>query len=434
MQIDIQQLCKQLNIPSLTPMQEEVLVRAKQAGDLHLISPTGTGKTLAFILGMLQDWEEQPTSLQSIVVSPTRELAQQIDSVFRQLNLPAKTLCVYGGHSLKIEAQSLNPTPQLIIGTPGRLLDHFERGNIPTDNIHSLVFDEFDKTLELGFHDEVAAILQHVRSSRKIFSSATNLETWPDFLQPDSLLSVNYVKDHLAIDFIEHTYRSGERLTALIDVLCAFPKGKTIVFCNFRDTVELLVEDLKAEGVFAKGFHGALEQDERNRAIVQFRNGSYDILVATDLAARGLDIEAVETVIHFELPPKSDAFVHRNGRTGRMDASGRVVILTDIEKEHPEFFPAQSTPLDTSGATSLPCPPNNITLYLSGGKKDKINKIDIVGFLTKKGGLVGKEVGLIHVFDHASYVAIPRKKEKEVLSRIRREKIKGKRLKIERSR
>ena len=339
---------------------------------------------------MLKSWSPENKGLKTIIVSPTRELAMQIHSVFRAFGIEAKSLCVYGGHSIKSELSSLDTQPELLVGTPGRILDHLDRDSLNVGDIQSLIFDEFDKTLEMGFHDEVKAILNFTNAPQHLYSSATELDKFPDFIKLNDPISINYIKENLKVDHFSHVYEEEEKIEALIEILCAHPEGKTIVFCNHREVTERVVEQLKENGVMAVGFHGAMEQDDRNRAIIQFRNSSYTILVSTDLAARGLDIPAVETVIHYQIPDKEDQFIHRNGRTGRMDASGRVVTLTSSYGHSFDFLPKDAAQFKVPKDFRLPPKPKFKTLYMSGGKKDKINKIDIVGFLAKKGGLEGK--------------------------------------------
>lgn len=419
-----------LKIEQLTPMQEDCLQNYPKANSFVLLSPTGSGKTLGFLLPIIQDCIPNKGHIQALIVTPTRELAIQIESVLKASQSGLRTLCVYGGHSLKNEKNSLTQTPDVLIGTPGRLVDHLDHERISLRRLEHLVLDEFDKCLEMGFQTEIHFLWENANQKRTFFSSATEIEEWPDFVDISNLKTTNYLTENKPdIEFLAQWYDQEEKIPGLMELLCTF-HGRTIVFCNHREATERLTEHLLELGIPALNFHGKLEQDERERRLIQFRNGTSHYLIATDLAARGLDIPEVETVIHYQIPHKEDAYTHRNGRAGRMNAKGRVVLMLQRELGTLDYIPQDLPEVVIPRDMKLPQATEWETLYFSGGKKEKINKIDLVGFLGQKGSLKKEEIGLITVLDHASYVAIPRAKVKTLLGKIRNEKVKGKKLKI----
>jgi ATP-independent RNA helicase DbpA len=422
-----------LGFEALTPMQEEVCTSFDLHKDIVLLSPTGSGKTLAFLLPILSNLKEGVSGIQAVIISPTRELALQIETVFKSCKSPFKINVVYGGHSMRTEKQSLEVLPTVLVATPGRLCDHLSRETLKFNNLQYIVLDEFDKSLEMGFQEEMAFILSHIPQGHSTFlSSATTLDEIPEFTgikEPKTINFLDQLKPKLSLKAAY--YGEEEKLPILFEVLCSLPAEPTMIFCNHREATMRICEHLQEMGVPAIPFHGAMEQQERERSLIRFRNGSSHYLVATDLAARGLDIPDVGTVIHYQLPLKEDAFIHRNGRTARMKEKGQAIVLLEQGRDIPDFLNKDLTTFQVSKNLSLPEYPKWDILYFSGGKKDKINKIDLVGFLSKKGELEKHEIGLITVLDHWSYVAVPAKDIKTILHKIRREKVKGKRLKID---
>lgn len=421
---------EKLGISSLNEMQQEMLHSSKTNKEIILHAPTGSGKTIAFLLTALEKLDKAQASVQLLIISPTRELSIQIEDVFKKLSTGFKVNTCYGGHSMRIEENNLSVPPAVLIGTPGRLADHVRRTNIDLSEVHTLVLDEFDKSLQMGFESDMTEIIRELKSlQKKYLISATKLGTIPPFTQ---------IQNPVTIDFlVEKSHRinyfgvkmNEDKLGLLLELLCNLPEGKTIIFCNHREPVVEITDFLRENKVVAVAYHGGMEQDDRERALIRFRNGSADFLVSTDLAARGLDIPAVEHVIHYQLPLKEAEFIHRSGRTGRQDADGVVFMFLDPTKNVPDFIPEHHD-YEVIHNEPLPEPPKWKTIYISGGKKDKINKVDIVGFLHKTGGLRPDEIGLITVLDYSSFAAIRSDIAEEVVPELRNQKIKGKKQKI----
>jgi len=429
--VKTEQLLRNTGHRELLPIQKQCINAYKNNSELILLSKTGSGKTLAFLLSIMSKIESDQGFIQAIVIAPTRELTQQIDQVFKSLKSGLKSTLCYGGHSVKDEANSLSQVPEIIIATPGRLLDHIERGNINLEDCAALVIDEFDKCLEMGFDYEMGKITREFNQLENVLlASATKPEDLPDYLnfQSPHILDNLIEDDEINIEEFGVKYK-GSVFNTLAETICSFGTEKSIVFCNYREVVEDVVERLNDERIYSIGYHGGLDQGERERALIKYRNGSYNTLVCTDLGARGLDIPEVKHVVHYQYPNSLDAFVHRKGRTARMSEDGSSYLFIGPETQLPEYLEEPSDyfrPGEYQDTT-----PDWETLYFSGGKKEKINKIDLVGFLSKKGDLGKGEIGLITVLDHTSYVAVKKSKVKDVLKRIRHEKIKGKKLKIE---
>ena len=432
----VENVLKNLKIVALNDMQHEA-IQAAENHDTILLSPTGSGKTLAFLLPVLSRLDVNSTGIQAIILVPSRELALQIEQVFKIMGTGFKVNCCYGGHPVKTEKNNLVEPPAVLIGTPGRIAYHVRNENFNPAPIHTLVLDEFDKALEFGFEVDMAFIISKLENlKRRILTSATKMLEIPAFAGIKKPVEVNFLKDSNIIPDLkikQVVSEAADKLETLFSLICKIGNKATLVFCNHRDAVDrisALLWDMKLDhGIF----HGGMEQDDREKALLKFRNGSYRILITTDLASRGLDIPEIEFVIHYQLPHNEEAFLHRNGRTARMNSKGTAyVILTEDEK--PAFL------IDKSELEKLPemdiLPDNTpwITLYIGAGKKDKINKIDIVGLLLQKGKLLKDELGLIEVQDFSSYAAVSRSKIDSVIKLIKDQKIKNKRVKIEISR
>jgi len=426
-----------LDIESLNPMQEASLQAVVGKNDVVLLSPTGTGKTLAFLLPLLQLLKGERDTIQALVLVPSRELALQIDSVFKSMNTPWKTCCCYGGHPIAEEKKSiLGNHPAVIIGTPGRIADHLRKGNFAPETIHTLIIDEFDKSLELGFHDEMAEIISQLSGvTKRILLSATDIEEMPEFTGLSSPVILNYLQENKPsasrLELRKVVSPSKDKIDTLYNLLCVLGNKSSIVFCNHRDAVDRVSKLLKEKGLYNETFHGGMEQPDRERALYKFRNGSCYALVSTDLAARGLDIPEVEHIIHYHLPINEEAFTHRNGRTARWDAKGTSYLILNETESLPEYL-GEDIP-EYVFPDKIPQPAKTLwaTLYIGKGKKDKVNKIDVVGFLYKKGNLSKEDVGRVDVKEHYAFVAIKRSKLKQLLNLIRGEKIKGMKTVIE---
>ena len=420
-----------LGITSLNEMQQSMLHASKEQSELILHAPTGSGKTVAFLISALEKLSKDQSSCQVVIISPPRELALQIEEVFRKLSTGYKVNTCYGGHSMRVEENNLSTPPAILIGTPGRLADHVRRNTIDLSEVHTLVLDEFDKSLQMGFESDMTEIIQELHQLKNTYLvSATKLPEIPAFtgIKKPFILDFSVEKQH-QINYFGIQYDPSSKIETLLELLCNLPECKTIIFCNHREPVVEITDYLKSEGIVAVAYHGGMVQDDRERALIRFRNGSSNFLVSTDLAARGLDIPAVEHVIHYQLPLKEAEFIHRSGRTGRQDSEGVVFLFLENQKSVPSFIPKHHV-YEVIPNEPLPEQPKWKTIYISAGKKDKVNKIDIVGFLHKTGGLRPDEIGLITVLDYSSFVAISSDIAEEVVPELRDQKIKGKKQKI----
>lgn len=415
-----------LGIDSLNAMQQETMQAFRKSDNVVLLSPTGSGKTLAYLLPLIESLKAEQPAVQALVIVPSRELAMQTVEVVKQGGADIRALALYGGRPAMEEHRTLNGVrPQLLVGTPGRLLDHLTKGNFSADSIHTLVIDEFDKCLELGFRDEMSQIFAHLPGVRKRFLlSATDNEEITRFLP--EYVRLDYLDSTEAAERIEQLYVSSpqkDKLETLADLLLSVGNQTSIVFVGFRESVERVAKFLRERGFVASSLHGGLEQRQRERELFRFVAGSTNILVSTDLAARGLDIQALDNVIHYHLPLNEQAFIHRNGRTARWDREGRSFIILGPEETLPPYVVADK--FSVSHSTRLPQQPLWSSIYIGKGKKDKISKGDIAGFFMKVGGLDKDDVGRIDVRDYHSFVAINRKRTSETLIRLRGQKIKG---------
>ena len=425
---------QKLKIESLNEMQLATIEAGQSATDLVLLSPTGTGKTLAFLLPLISNLEQVKNQVQAVVLSPTRELSLQIEEVFKKMKTSHKVTCCYGGHPMQVEKKNLLEPPAVLIATPGRLADHMKRGNIDLSNAKTLVLDEFDKSLEFGFQEDMSYIIKRLYSlDKRILTSATESIKVPKFAGVEKPVRLHFIPKKSDIKKLEvKIVRSPEKdkLPTLVQLICNLDPAAMIIFCNHRESVERVSDYLFEKDIFHDYFHGGLEQKEREKTLVKFRNGTYQILVATDLAARGLDIPDIKYIVHYHLPSKADAYTHRNGRTARMHAKGSAYLIFHENENIPEYITGDP-PVFYLKEKPVPPAPEWETLFIGKGKKDKINKVDIVGFLAKKGALKKEEIGLIEVKDFFAYAAVKRKKINEVLNKIKNEKIKGKKAKLE---
>ena len=431
-----QKVLDTLRIEALNPMQEAALETIEKEDNLVILSATGSGKTLAFLLPILHRLDPAIKEPQALIIAPSRELALQIESVFRSMGSGLKVLCCYGGHKREIEEASLAHPPALLIGTPGRLADHIRRGNIPLQRIEFLVLDEFDKSLELGFEEEVSFVIGSLPSLKKrVLTSATESVEIPEFVGAESWARLNFVEEGEAkstgLEIKKLLSSEKDKIDTLFRFICSVGNRSIIVFCNHREAVERTSALLSERGLTNTFYHGAMEQRDRETAMSKFRNGSVNILVTTDLAARGLDIQNIRYIVHYHLPDTEDTFTHRNGRTARMEASGTAVLLLNPEEKLPPFVPADAEEIRLPEEVILPEKPKWTTLFIGAGKKDKVNKVDIVGFLSNKGGLKKDDIGLIDVKDFFAYVAIRKSKASHTLQQVKNEKIKNKKVKIE---
>jgi superfamily II DNA/RNA helicase len=432
----IDDIISRVDIDSLNEMQTAFIEASKKHDNLILLSATGSGKTLAFLLPIVSMLDPENKSTQAIIIVPSRELALQIEKVFKSFGTYFKITCCYGGHKREIEENNLVQPPAVLVGTPGRLADHIRRGNIKTKTITTLVLDEFDKSLEAGFEDEVSFITGSLPSIEKRFlTSATEAVEIPAFInltnavKLDFLSQGNGMAERLAI----RTVRSPEKdkLQTLLKLICYLGNRSTVVFCNHREAVERTSDWLKEQTITNVFYHGAMEQQERDSALFKFRSGTSNILVTTDLAARGLDIPNIRYIVHYHLPHTEDIFTHRNGRTARMDASGTAILILSDDEQKPAYINDEVMKIELPEKLIMPEKPKWSTLFIAAGKKDKVNKVDIVGFLGNKAKLKKEDIGLIDVKDFSSFVAVKKIKMGETLRMVKDQRIKNKKVRID---
>ena len=432
--MELQPIYEKLQIQEMNQMQKSTYQASENEQDIILLSPTGSGKTLAFLFPVLRNLEKNISGIQAIILVPARELALQIEQVFKNMGTDFKVTICYGGHDKKIEINNLTEAPAVLIGTPGRIAYHLKNNNFEPKTIKTLVLDEFDKALELGFEEDMNFIINSLKNiSQRFLTSATAMDNIPKFVGLDIEKTINFLKLGEAkpnIQLKKVMTIPEEKLDTLFKLICKIGNKRTLIFCNHRDAVDRISELLREKGIDRETFHGGMEQDERERALLKFRNDSTRILITTDLASRGLDIPEVESIVHYQLPPKEDAFIHRNGRTARMHAKGFAYLIMTEEENFP-FIKSNTPEENISENYRIPAKTPFQTIYISAGKKDKVNKVDIVGYLIKKGELSKEDVGIIEVKDTTSYVAVARNKVKDVLKKLANEKLKGKKIKME---
>lgn len=428
----IQSFLRNAGHTEMMPIQEDSIDAIQKFENVILYSKTGSGKTLAYLFASLAKMEENSDVLQAIVLAPTRELCLQIEEVFRSLKSGQKVTVCYGGHSVKTEENSLSQFPNIVVGTPGRIVDHVHRRNLDLRTCPMLIIDEFDKCLEFGFSEEMGFISERMRKlEQRMLVSATRMEQIPDYLSAD-YHTIDALLDNDEIAITEHLVDSSKNiLQSLATLLESFKNEKAIVFCNYREVSEDVSQRLADLGVTSVYYHGGLEQVDRERALIKFRNGSSNVLVCTDLGSRGLDIPEINHIVHYQYPNSLEAFTHRKGRTARMSATGHSYLFYGEETQLPEYIEEPTSRINVKDLNTDHVIPEWTTIYFSAGKKDKVNKIDFVGFLSKKGMLKKGEIGLITVQDRISFVAVKRDLVSDLLRRIKHEKVKGKKLKID---
>ena len=424
-----------LGIEALNEMQIASQESILSDVNILLLSPTGSGKTLAFLLPIFELLDPEDKNIQCLILVPSRELGLQIEQVWKKMGTDFKVNVCYGGHSIDTEIKNLSNPPAVLIGTPGRIADHLERGNFSTNSVLTLVLDEFDKSLQLGFHEEMSFIISKLtKINKRVLVSATSDIEIPKYTRVANPTVLDFIPEHSEnhqLSTVMVVSKEKDKINCLFNLICSLNSEAALIFCNHRDAAERISDTLNEKGIYATYYHGGMDQDERERALIQFRNGSVTYLVTTDLAARGLDIPEMKHVIHYHLPSKEDEFTHRNGRTARMLASGTAYVLVHDSEKKMDYIDYNMKKLNVEATTTLPKPPAFQTIYVSGGKKNKLNKIDIVGFFSQKGKLEKGDLGLIEVKDFISFAAVKSKKVPDLLRLIRDEKMKGKKFKIE---
>lgn len=401
---------KNFGVEKLNEMQEAYLQENTPFN--ILLSNTGSGKTLAFLLKLTQTLENISEKETVLILSPTRELAQQIYAVLQQLRLGNSSILCYGGHSFKNERLQFEQKPQIIVSTPGRILDHYERETKGLDSFSHLIVDEYDKTLALGFLAELTQILEFAQELNSIqLISATVIEELPQFLQKFSFKTHHFISENtLDITFFKVAAQENDKLKALALLLTEFKNEPTLVFCSHRDACERIAQHLSEYGKQTAVFHGGLEQDERQLALYKFKSGSVDCLICSDLASRGLDIPEIQHIVHYQFPHTLEDFTHRNGRTARMKKSGKVYLIHSQDEPLPEYCKSiEATNWKLKSEFEDYQSTNWVALFMNVGRKDKIRKGDIVGFLTQELNISFDKIGVIEIYDTFCYLALERK-------------------------
>ena len=423
-------ILEKLSIEKLNAMQEEAQKAILSSPEIVLLSPTGTGKTLAFLLPIIAELDINCAEVQVLIVVPSRELAIQIEQVIREMGTGYKANAVYGGRAGSKDKTEIRHRPAILIGTPGRIADHMRRENFSTQLISTLVLDEFDKSLEIGFENEmkeILALLPNVR--KKILTSATQEVEIPKFVNLKNPICLNYldkVTSQLKVKTILAT--SKDKLETLATLLNQLGNQPGIVFCNFKDTIQEVSDFLTYKNIAHGCFYGGMEQKDRERALIKFRNGTHQLIVATDLAARGIDIPEIKFIIHYQLPMRSHEFTHRNGRTARMFNDGTAYVLKWKNEALPDFIEngvveeLQELPLQSSLAWK--------TLFVSGGRKDKISKGDIAGLFMKQGLLTNDQLGTIEIKQDCAFVAVLDSEVDKLIPLVDNSRLKNKKVRV----
>ncbi|HBL71577.1 MAG TPA: helicase [Bacteroidales bacterium] len=423
-------ILKKLKIEQLNPMQKEAMTVYESSSDIILVSPTGTGKTLAYLLPIIRNLNAGSDEIYVLILVPSRELALQIEQVIREMGSGYKTNAVYGGRVGYQDKLDLKHTPNILIGTPGRVADLLRRDRFSTHFIHTLVLDEFDKSLESGFEQDMSEIVTALPNIKKrILTSATIATDIPAFVGLKQPVCLDYSDQSVSLLKIKTVVSpSKDKLETLVKTLRHIGNQPGIVFCNFKETIQEVSNYLTAKLIHHGCFFGGMEQIDRERALIKFRNGTHQLIVATDLAARGLDIPELTFIIHFQLPPRRQEFTHRNGRTARMNAEGTAYILKWVNEELPEYI--GETEMESIVDAPTPKAPTWKTLYITGGRRDKISKGDIAGLFLKQGGLSNEQLGIIEIKQDCSYVAVPASKTNEQINTLTNSKLKTKKVRL----
>ncbi|PKV51282.1 superfamily II DNA/RNA helicase [Aquimarina sp. MAR_2010_214] len=425
-----QHILEKMNIQSLNPMQEDALVAIKETTNTIILSPTGTGKTLAFLLPIIANLDPESTEIQALVLVPSRELAIQIEQVVREMGSGYKVNAVYGGRSISKDKIELKHTPAILIGTPGRIVDHFSRERFSKESIKTLVLDEFDKSLEVGFEYEMRGIINELPGiNRRILTSATQEIDIPDFVKLENPTIIDYLGDgvsNLTIKTIVSP--SKNKLDTLVSLLHQLGNQPGIIFCNLKDTISKVSDFLDKNNISHGCFYGGMEQKDRERSLIKFRNGTHQIIIATDLAARGIDIPEIKYIVHYQLPLKVEEFTHRNGRTARVNAKGTAYVLKWEKENLPDFI--ENAEIETISKHSIREPQYWQTLFISGGRKDKISKGDIAGLFFKQGKINKDQLGVIELKQDCTFVAVPVSIADELVATLNNSRLKKKKIRV----
>src|SRR5690554_1542872 len=420
-----------LGIEQLNTMQEEAKYAIHSNSEVILLSPTGTGKTLAFMLPTIAELDVNCTEVQALILVPSRELAIQIEQVTREMGTGYKVNALYGGRAMSKDKEDLNHLPAILVGTPGRIADHLRRESFGVEHIKTLILDEFDKSLEVGFEVDMDEIISALTSvEKKILTSATSRIEIPEFVGLQDPTTVDFSDVGIPKIGIKTAISpTKDKLETLGKLLKHIGNQPGIVFCNFKDSIERVSEFLNEQGISHACFHGGLEQNDRENALIKFRNGTHHVLLATDLAARGIDVPEIGFIIHYHLPLKKEEFTHRNGRTARMNANGTAYLLKWADEKLPDFihpdeelveFEENENGLGTEWKT----------LYISGGRKDKISKGDVAGLFFKQGKLNKDQLGVIELKQDCAFAAVHASQVETVIKLTDQTRLKKKKVRV----
>jgi len=426
-----QDILAKLNIHALNSMQEEAISAIASNTNTILLSPTGTGKTLAFLLPVIETLDPNSSEVQALILVPSRELAIQIEQVVRNMGSGFKVNAVYGGRAMSKDKIELKHIPAILIGTPGRIADHFANERFAKTHIKTLILDEFDKSLEVGFEYEMRGIINQLTTlNKRILTSATQGVEIPEFIKLDQAKTINYLKKKVASKLEVKTVIAAakNKSETLVDLILHIGNQPGIVFCNLKDSVNKVSAFLAKNKISHSCFSGGMEQRDRERSLIKFRNGTSQILIATDLAARGIDIPELKFIIHYELPKASEEFTHRNGRTARVDAKGTAYVLK-WEKENLPVFIKKSKIEDISKRAPRKSQYWE-TLFISGGRKDKISKGDIAGLFFKQGNITKDQLGNIELKQDCAFVAVPLTIANDLIEKLNNARLKKKKVRV----
>lgn len=425
------EILSKLNIYQLNPMQEEAIDVIVENESTIILSPTGTGKTLAFLLPLLDRLDPAISEVQAVIVVPSRELAIQIEAVVRSMGSGYKVNAIYGGRAISKDKIDLKTTPSILIGTPGRLADHFSKERFTTKEVKTLIIDEFDISFEVGAGGDMQRIINSLSNvDKKVLTSATQEMDIPHYIQMDKAVVLNYLTDKKDSKLTLRTVisTSKNKHNALVELLEFLGNVPGIVFCNQKSSLEDLSAFLEKKRITHTCFHAGIDQKDRERALIKLRNGSATILLASDLAARGIDIPEMKFIIHYEIPEGAEEFTHRNGRTARVNSKGTAYMLKWNKEDLPEFV-GKAAVQNLTGNNKL-TEPFWETLFISGGRKDKISKGDIAGLFFKQGKINKDQLGVIELKSDCAFVAVPKSIAGNLVEELNNTRLKKKKVRV----
>ncbi len=428
---DQQEILNKLNIYQLNPMQEEAIEVIDQNKSTIILSPTGTGKTLAFLLPLIARLDPAISEVQAVIVVPSRELAIQIEQVIRSMGSGYKVNAIYGGRTISKDKIDLKTTPSILIGTPGRLSDHFSKERFTLKDVKTLIIDEFDISFEVGAGGDLQNIVNTLSNvDKKVLTSATEGMELPAYIKMDKAVVLNYLSDKKVSKLVLKTVisTSKNKHNALLELLGFLGDQPGIVFCNKKGSLEDLSVFLEKKKVIHTCFHAGIDQKDRERALIKLRNGSATILLASDLAARGIDIPEMKYIVHYEMPDGLEEFTHRNGRTARVDSKGTAYMLKWNKENLPDFV-GKAAVQNLFGKNILK-EPFWETLFISGGRKDKISKGDIAGLFFKQGNINKDQLGVIELKSDCAFVAVPKSIAGKLVNTLNNSRLKKKKVRV----